>query len=69
MTIPGITGVGVSGTTGVFAPHVSPRISNNESIYVCDSLRRRKSLKQVGSRRQRGPSFQNIVCWAQAELV
>lgn len=58
MTIPGTTGAGVSGTTGVFALY----ICNNKSTYICDSLRRRKSFKQVGSRCQRGPTFQNIVC-------
>ncbi|XP_052641639.1 uncharacterized protein LOC128141115 isoform X2 [Harpia harpyja] len=41
MTIPGTTGAGLSGTTGVFALY----ICNNKSTYICDSLRR-KSFKQ-----------------------
>ncbi|XP_029864253.1 uncharacterized protein LOC115339061 [Aquila chrysaetos chrysaetos] len=53
MTIPGTTGAGLSGTTGVFARY----ICNNKSSYICDSLRR-KSFKQSVARELSAMLFQ-----------
>lgn len=63
LTIPDTTEMRVSGATAMFA-----HVCNDNLIYICDSLRRRKSFRQVGSRCRRGPSLLNTVFQAQAEL-